>query len=105
MRRGGLSQISDAVNNLQGRMTVGLMMGIAYLFGSDTANPWGVPDTPAPTYSTEIGEPFNEINQPSNENYYQNGGKNGHDFIWWLTTGVSTVAGVNQCTDTVTPDE
>lgn len=39
------------------------------------------------------------------ENYYQNGGKNGHNFIWWLMSGVSTVAGVSQCTDAVTPDE
>lgn len=93
MRRGGLSQISDVVNNLQGRMTAGLMMGIAYLFGSDTANPWGVPDTPAPTYSTEIGQPFYEINQPSNENYFQEGGNN--HFINWLMRGVG-VAGAGQ---------
>ena len=102
---GGFSRISDGVNDLQTTMSVGLMMGIAYLFGSDTAKPWGVPEASAPTYSTETGEPFREVNQQSNENYYQNGGKNGHNFIWWLMTGVGMAAEVSQCTDTVTPDE
>lgn len=103
MRRGGLSQISDVVNNLQGRMTAGLMMGIAYLFGSDTANPWGVPDTPAPTYSTEIGEPFREVNQASNENYIQEGGNN--HFVNWLMLGVGLAGGKQLWEDITHPDE